>query len=449
MSRSSSIDMVKTPLLKGIIIYSIPMILSGVLQILYNAADLVVVGRFAGANALASVGATSSIIHLIVNFFLNVSVGVSVVVAREIGSKNYEKTSNAIHTAYFMAIIFGIALVFLGSVLTKPMLELLNTPPEIIKGSEIYMRIFFLGAPASLVYNFGASILNASGDAKSPLVYLSISGIVNVILNLILVIVFGLETAGVAIATITSQYISAYLVTRKLIKHQDFRKLIIKNIRFYKKEFINILTVGIPVGVQGIAFSLSNVLIQSSINYFGAAVVAGNAASGSVEGFSYTALNGIARSALNFSAQNLGAKRVDRFIKTCKICITLQFLIGVLLGSLSYLFAKPLLGLYVSDTEAIACGAIRLLFIALPYFMCGIMETTSNMVRVTGHTALPMAITIIGVCVLRVFWIQFIFPLYKTPEMIYISYPVSWGLTILVQLICFAAIYKKEIKSYN
>ena len=445
MSSSKNVDMVNVPIFKGIILYSVPLILSGVLQILYNAADLVVVGRFAGANALASVGATSSLILLIINFFLNFSVGISVVTAREIGATNFEKVSNSVHTSYFMAIIFGVFLTVAGNVVSLPMLKLLKTPAEIITGSETYMKIYFLGAPASLIYNFGAAILNASGDSKRPLVYLSISGIANVILNLVLVIVFKLSTAGVAIATITSQYISAFLVTNRLLKQNDYLKLTIKKIKFYKREFINILMIGIPVGIQGIAFSISNVTIQSSINYFGAQVVAGNSASGSIEGFTYTAMNAIARAALNFSAQNIGAKRYDRLLKIFGICSLLEFVVGFTLGFATYIFGNTLLGFYVTDAGSISYGLIRLLYISVPYFLCGIMETSANMCRSMGKTVLPTVATLIGVCVFRIVWINTVFNALKTPESIYVSYPISWFFTTVFHIILFILVYKKLI----
>ncbi len=446
MANESQVNRLSGSVRKNMIIYAVPLILSGLLQILYNSADLIVVGKFAGTSALASVGATSSLLNLIVTVFLNFSVGVSVVVAKEIGAGNKNRISDSIGTSYFLAGVFGAAVLIIGITCSEFFLELMKTPADIIDGSTLYMKIYFLGVPASLVYNFGAAVISAAGDTKRPLYYLTFSGIVNIILNLVLVIVFKLSVAGVAIATTVSQYVSAFFVTRNLIMRKDECRLLVNKIRFYKNEVKKIVEVGLPAGIQGAAFSLSNVVIQSSINIFGKTVIAGNTASANIEAFTYTAMNGVSRTTLNFAAQNVGAGNKERMPSILWYSILYELVVGGVMGIISVVFAHTLLGFYVDDAQAIMYGTSRLWYIAFPYFMCGIMEVGANMVRASDHPVLPAISTIVGVCGLRMIWIAIAFPIRKTPETVYLSYIISWTITAVFHFICYYVISKKRLK---
>ncbi len=439
-----SADMTQGPLLKQIVIYTIPIILTGILQLLFNAADLVVVGQYCGSVSVGAVGATGPVINLITNLFIGFSVGSGVSVAHAIGAGRNDEIHRIIHTSIPLAFICGLILTIVGISGAEYILELMKTPEETIELSAIYMKIYFGGIISSMLYNFGAAILRAAGDTRSPLIHLTIAGIINVILNLIFVIAFKMDVAGVALATAISQTISAVLIIRTLIMRTDACKLVLKRMHIYMRPLWKILRIGFPAGIQGSLFSISNVIIQSSVNSFGSIAVSGNAAAGNIEGFVYTSMNSVTQSALNFTGQNHGAKNFDRVKKTSIISLGFVFLIGLVLGVSAYIFSRPLLSIYISDSEeAIRYGITRLLYISVPYCLCGIMDVSTGLLRGLGSSVMPMIITVAGVCGFRIVWIYSIFsmPKYHTLEVLYISYIISWTMTFIVQITLFAILY--------
>jgi len=432
---------------KNLFLFTIPIILTGVLQLFYNAADVIIVGRYAGSSSLAAVGSTGSITHLLVNLFIGLSGGTSVCVAQFVGAREKENIQKAVHTSMTLALVGGIFLMVFGILLSRVCLTLMKTPLDIIDEATLYMRIIFLGMPANLIYNFGAAILRADGDTKTPLVFLTISGIINVILNLIFVIVFKMKAEGVGLATIISQIISAVLVVRFLIKSKSDCKLNLKKLGVHKNILFRILKIGVPAGVQGMTFSISNVLIQSSINSFGSVVVAGNSAASNLEGFAYTAMNSMYQSVVTFVGQHVGAKKIER-IKRILLTGCLQVvMIGVVISGLLLVFAHPLLNLYAPGDEAvIASGIERFKVILSTYFLCGIMEVVVGATRGMGESFKPMIVSILGVCGIRIVWIYTIFAAVHTPFSLYVSYPVSWIVTELLQIaICFRTLKKLQI----
>ena len=446
-------DMCNGPLLKQMIIYTIPIILTGVLQLLFNAADLVIVGRFgtSGSNAVAAVGATGSLTNLMLNFFIGCSVGSGVAVAQAIGSRDKERIHRSIHTAIPVAIISGLFLSIVGVLYSKKMLELMSTPEEILDLSALYMKIYFSGMVFSLVYNFGASILRAIGETKKPLIYLIISGVVNVILNIIFVTVFHMDVAGVALATIISQALSAILVIITLMRRDDYCKLELTKMKIHPVALQKILMVGVPAGIQGCMFSISNVIIQSSINSLSyiPGLVAGSAAAGSIEGFVYITLNGFYHTAMNYTGQNFGAGKIERIKKIVGISLILVIVTGIITGLLVNHYATQILSLYITDSpDAINQGAIRMTILVLPYFLCGMMEIATGTLRGMGVSVTPMIMSILGVCGIRIMWIFTVFqiPQFHTPESLYISYPISWLATFIFQFIALIFVYKKKKK---
>lgn len=445
-SKKYEMDMCNGPLLKKIMIFYFPLMLSGVLQLLFNAADIVVVGRFAGSEALAAVGSTSSLINLLVNVFIGLSVGANVLVARFYGAGQKRELSEMVHTAIMTSIVCGCILVVLGVVLAGPALHLMGTPEDVINHSILYMRIYFVGMPAMMAYNFGAAILRAVGDTKRPLYYLLIAGVVNVVLNLIFVIVFGMGVAGVAIATVVSQVISAGLVLRCLMKTDSDYQLNLKELKIVPDKLFKMVQIGIPAGLQGALFSVSNVLIQSSVNSFGSIAMAGNTAASNIEGFVYTAMNAFHQTAISFTGQNYGARNFKRIGKILFICEALVVVVGLLMGNAAYLFGGTLLQLYSTEAEVIQFGLLRLSIISTTYCLCGMMDVIVGSLRGMGYSIMPMLVSLTGACLFRVVWIYTIFQQYRSLETLYISYPISWTLTFLVHLICFFVVYSKLMK---
>lgn len=446
--KSRQTDMLQGSLYSGIIQYTIPIILSSVLQLLFNAADLVVVGQFCGSISVGAVSATSAITNLIINLFVGLSVGAGVCVAHGLGGKKDEEVYRTVHTAIPVALISGVFLTAVGMTFAKPLLQMMRTPAEVLPLSSLYMTIYFAGITFTILYNFASSILRAAGDTKGPLIYLTIAGIVNVILNLVFVIGFNMNVAGVALATIIAQAISAVLVVRALMRRTDACKLYLGKLKLYKRQLMKMVEIGIPAGVQGSLFSVSNVIIQSAVNSFGsAAIVAGNGAAGNIEGFVYTALNAFSQTAVNYVGQNAGAMQFDRIKKIFRACLVCASVVGLTLGPLVYLAGPYLLRFYISDSpEAIAYGVLRMGFICLPYFVCGLMDVTTGALRGLGSSFIPMVVTILGVCVLRVAWVYTIFqiPQYHTPQCLYLSYIVSWALTFAVQFVLLGVVLKKK-----
>ena len=442
-------DLTQGPLFSGIILYTVPIILTSVLQLLFNAADLVVVGRFRGSLSVGAVGATGSLTNLIVNLFVGLSVGAGVSVAHAIGAKQEKMLHRIIHTAVYVALLGGAVLTIIGVALSGTFLRLMDTPADILPLSTTYMRIYFCGMTFTMVYNFCAAILRAAGDTKSPLLYLAFSGVLNVVLNLFFVVVCGTNVEGVALATIISQAVSAFLVVRALVRRTDGCHLDLGQVMLHKAQLLRILRIGVPAGIQSSLFAISNVIIQSSINSFGDTVVSGNAAASNIEGFVYVAMNAFSQTAVNYTGQNAGAGRYDRVRKVLLLCSVSVAVTGILLGGGIYLFARPLLGIYITDSpDAIAYGILRMSFVGLPYFLCGMMEVATGSLRGMGSSLSPMIMSVLGVCGLRLGWIYTIFrdPRFHSLESLFISYPISWTFTFLIQLVAFFIVFRRHTK---
>lgn len=436
-ARSYEMDMCSGPIFTKLVVFAVPVILSGVLQLLFNAADIVVVGRFAGSESLAAVGSTTSLINLLINVFIGLSIGANVLVARYYGAQKLKDLEETVHTAMIIAVLGGLVLIVIGITLCKPILEMMGTPDDVINLSVIYVRIFFIGMPATLAYNFGSAILRAVGDTKRPLYFLFAAGIINVILNLFFVIVCSMGVAGVALATVVSQCISALLIIRCLLKSDAPYRLDAKKFRLAPAKVAEIAKIGLPAGLQGAVFSISNVLIQSSVNSFGSVAMAGSTASSNIEGFVYTSMNAIYQTALSFTSQNYGAKRYERMTKILLYCLGLVTLLGVVLGGGAVLLGKSLLGIYSSDPAVIEYGMGRLRIISGLYFLCGLMDTMVGGIRGIGFSVVPMLVSLTGACALRVVWIFTIFAMHRTLEVLYLSYPVTWTITFTAHVICY------------
>lgn len=447
--RSYEINMCEGPIFKKIIIFAMPLVCSGVLQLLFNAADIIVVGRFSGNHALAAVGSTSSLINLLINLFIGISVGANVLVSRYYGARDYDNMADSVHTAVATAIVSGIIMIFVGVIAAKPMLELMGTPENVIDLSVLYMRIYFVGMPAFMIYNFGAAILRSIGDTKRPLYFLLVSGVINVIFNLFFVIVCHLGVAGVALATILSETVSAVLILLSLHQSEGALQLHFKKLKIHKDKLLPMLKIGLPAGLQGTIFSISNVLIQSSVNSFGDIVMAGNTAASNIEGFVYTAMNAVYQTALSFTSQNLGAKKYERIDKILIQCLMIVTLIGLVMGIGAYLLGTPLLSLYTDSKEVIQYGLIRMSFIAVPYFLCGVMDVFVGSLRGLGYSVMPMLVSLSGACLFRVIWIFTAFAASHTLFTLYISYPISWFLTALTHCMCYLVVRRKFITLKN
>lgn len=436
-------DMCSGPLLKKILIFTIPVMASGILQLLFNATDIIVVGRYAGKESLAAVGSTTALINLIINLFVGLSVGANVITAKYYGAGKEKDVNETVHTAILTAVISGIILVIIGIILATPLLRLMDSPEDVLGKSALYLKIYFLGMPAMMLYNFGSAVLRAVGDTKRPLYYLILSGSVNVCLNLISVICFGMGVAGVGIATVVAQYISAAMVVRCLIKEDGSYGINLSELRLTGSKLKEIMFVGIPAGMQGVVFALSNVLIQSSINSFGSIAMAGNTAASNIEGFIYISMNSYNQTAISFTSQNIGGKKIERVGKILLICIGLVSMFGIILGFGAYFAGNTLLHIYSSDMEVIHYGLMRMRVICLTYFTCGIMDVFAGSVRGMGYSVMPMIISLIGACGLRIVWIYTIFKAHHTLTTLYISYPVTWVITICAYIVCYTICIKK------
>ena len=440
------------PLFRNIVLYTIPIILTSVLQLLFNAADLVIVGRFCGSVSVAAVGATGAITNLIVNLFIGLSVGAGVTVAHAYGCGDERTVHRTVHTTIPAALISGVILTIVGVLCSETFLDWMGTPRDILELSSLYMKIYFAGMTFNMVYNFASSILRAVGDTKSPLIFLSIAGVINVGLNVIFVTQFHMNVAGVALATTISQAVSAVLVVVTLMRRTDACRLDLRKMRFYPQQLKKIVSIGLPAGIQGSLFSISNVIIQSSVNSFGPVVMSGNAAAGNIEGFVYVSLNAFHQTAVNFTGQNAGARNYKRVFRTLWICLGCVTAVGLCLGSLAFFFGEKLLSIYITDSaKAIQYGLVRLSFICLPYFLCGLMDVTTGALRGMGASVIPMIISILGVCGIRILWIYTIFriPAYHTPECLYLSYTISWIATFLCQLFAYVFVFRKNQRRWD
>lgn len=441
-AKSYEMDMCSGPIFVKIVTFAIPLILSGILQLLFNAADIIVVGRFAGNESLAAVGSTTALINLLVNVFIGLSVGANVMAARYFGAGQQRDLEETVHTAMVMAAAGGVLLIAVGLALSHPLLSLMGTPDDVLPLSALYMKIFFAGMPANLIYNFGSAILRAVGDTKRPLYFLLTAGIVNVILNLIFVIGFSMGVAGVALATVISQCISAWLIARCLMKSDAGYRLEVRKLRIEKHKALSIMKIGLPAGLQGAVFSVSNVLIQSSVNSFGSVVMAGNTASQNIEGFVYTSMNAVYQTALSFTSQNFGARQYGRMKRILLYCLALTTLVGLVMGGGAVLFGGQLLGVYSSDPEVIRYGIYRLQIIGTTYCICGLMDCMVGGLRGMGYSVMPMIVSLTGACAFRVAWIYTIFAMNHTLQTLYVSYPASWTITFLAHLACYLAVLK-------
>ncbi len=447
--KSYEIDMCHGPLFGKILLFSVPLMLSGVLQLLFNAADVVVVGRFAGSQSLAAVGSTSSLINMLTNVFIGLSVGTNVLIAHYYGAGQEKEVSDTVHTSVLLSVVCGIILTALGAGLAKPLLELMGTPEDVLDKAALYMRIYFIGMPVMLLYNFGSSILRAIGDTKRPLYYLTAAGVVNVVLNLFFVITLQMDVAGVALATIISQCISVGCIVVCLMKTEGSFQLMPGRLKIHKDKLFRIVRIGLPAGMQGAIFSVSNVLIQSSVNSFGSLVMAGNTAASNIEGFVYTAMNAMHQTAVSFTGQNLGGKQFDRINKVLFQCLAIVMVVGLVFGNGVAFFGRHILRLYSSDVEVIGYGMVRLGIICTFYCLCGMMDTMVGAIRGLGYSVMPMIVSLIGACGLRVLWVMTIFQWERTLLCLYISYPVSWAITFAVHVICYAVVRKRMKKMYG
>ena len=438
------IDMCNGPILSKLLAFAFPLMCSGVLQLLFNAADIIVVGNFAGDNSLAAVGSNTPLINLLTNFFVGLSIGGNVMAAHFYGARQDKDLHETVHTAMLLSIFSGIILTIVGCFGAKTILIWMKTPEEVLPLATLYLRIYFLGMTATMVYNFGSAILRAVGDTRRPLYFLTIAGIINVLLNLFFVIECKLDVAGVAMATAISQCISAALVVRCMIKEQGSVRLELKKLHIYKDKFFKIVQVGVPAGFQGVVFSISNVIIQSSVNSFGATVVAGNSAAANIEGFVYMAMNAFHQAAISFTGQNVGAakyERINKILLSAELCV---LMVGVVFGNMMVIFGHPLLGLYTNSVAVVEAGMMRMRIICRLYALCGMMDVMVGSLRGLGYSVMPMIVSLIGACGLRLLWIFTFFQMdqFHTTTSLYLTYPASWSITLLVHIICFIVVRK-------
>ena len=442
--KKNNIDMINGPIVSSVILFAIPMLLSGILQILFNAADTIVVGRFAGHTSMAAIGSTASITNLFVNLFMGISIGVNVVVARNIGRKDRDGVDKAIHTAIALSFISGIGLSVLGFFLTPFLLSLMDTPFDVIDKSVLYMRIIFIGQPFNLIYNFTSAILRADGDTKRPLYYLTFAGVLNVILNLIFVVIFTMDVAGVASATIISQAVSAFLVLKTLHKGSGNVKFCFSHLTLDGKKLKEILYMGVPAGLQSVLFSISNVLIQSSVNSFGSLAVAGNTAANSIDGFLYTVNNCLAQTNLSFISQNYGAGKKERILPIMKSSMIITVIASMILGSISLFFGPSILSLYSSESEVVSYAMIRVRLVLTVYFIFAFQEMTVSCIRALGYSIAPMLISVFCICGFRIMWVFTYFATHHTLQSLYIAYPLSWTVAAVFHVSLLIHIWKNR-----
>ena len=437
------IDMCNGSILDKLISFSIPLMLSGILQLLFNAVDIIVVGRFTGSEALAAVGSTTALINVFVNFFIGISLGSNVLAARFYAAGKDQEMSETVHTAITLALISGVVMGIVGVVSAKGALQLMDTPDNVLNLSTLYMRIYFVGMPFFMLYNYGAAILRAVGDTKRPLLFLIVSGATNVVLNLILVIRFHMGVAGVAIATVISQGISCVLVLRCLYYSEGSYQLRFSKLGMKARYVKQIFQVGVPAGIQSTIINFSNVLLQSSVNSFGSVAMAGYTAANNILGFLYVSINSITQACMSFTSQNYGVRKFKRMDKILFECLGLTMVVALVLGGGSYLFGSELMHIYTKSADVVACGMDIMLYTTVTYFLCGIMDLFPGALRGMGHSAVPMILSVIGTVGTRIVWIYWVFPQQRALDFLFISYPVSWILTIVMQVVCFYFVRKK------
>lgn len=445
------IDMCNGPILGKMLRFTLPLMFSSILQLLFNAADIIVVGQFAGDDSLAAVGSNGPLINLLTNFFLGLSIGANVLVARYYGAKKDKDVSETVHTAMLLSVFSGLLLMAVGLIGARQILIWMQTPDDVLELAVVYLRIYFLGMTAMMLYNFGSAILRAVGDTRRPLYYLSAAGVINVALNLLFVIEFHMDVAGVALATVISQCISAFLVVRCMRREEGSIRLSFGSLRIHRDKFWKIVRIGLPAGFQGTLFSVSNVIIQSSVNSFGKIVVAGNSAASNIEGFVYVSMNAFYQACLSFTSQNVGAgkhERVNKILLTAQLCVIVT---GLAVGNLALLCGRPLLGLYTDSAEVVEAGLVRMRVILSTYALCGMMDVMVGSLRGIGHSILPMIVSLLGACGLRLLWIFTFFRMeqFHTMKSLYLTYPASWLITFAAHVVCFLVIQKKRGKQLS
>lgn len=424
--------------------FAIPLVLSSVLQLLFNAADIIVVSQFCGDEALAAVGSTSSLINLTINLFIGMATAANIISARLVGEKNFEKLEKLVHTSILMSVISGIILLIIGETFAEKALVLMGSPDDVIGLSTLYVRIYFIGVPASLIYNFGSSLLRGKGDTKRPLYIITLAGAVNFVLNIIFVAFCGMSVDGVATATVISQVLSAILILICLINEPDHMQLHLKKLKLHKEELIELIRIGLPAGVQGMVFSASNIIIQSAVNSFGKITMAAYAANNSIQGFLYATGNAFYQTNMTFTSQNMGAGKWDRMKKSMKLNVLFEVIICSSLGVLAMCFAKPLLGIYTSDPSVIEAGITIMKYDCMLVVFCGLMETIMGGIRGMGYTVMTMVVSILGSCVVRILWIATVFQAFHTPDVLFSIYPISWFITALTHFICYLVVFPKK-----
>ena len=449
-NKTHEMDMTTGNFFQKIIVFCLPLMLTGILQMFYHTADLIIVGRFSErANAVGAVGSTSALINLIVNLFMGLSVGTNVVCARHFAAKRDQNLHAAVQTLVVISCALGLVLGAFGIIFARPLLQLMSNPIDL---AVIYLRIYFIGMPFNMLFNFAASVLRGIGDTKRPLIFLTIAGLFNVFLNMFFVIVLGMDVDGVALATIISQLLSCIMIMVCLVRTKEAYGFDFKNFKIDFKELKEIVKIGLPAGVQGSIFSLSNVIIQSSVNKFGSMTIDGNSIAQSIEGFVYIAMNSVYNAALSFVGQNIGAKKYQNIRKISWLCIIVVVMIGLGMGGSLFLGRNVVTGFYSKDPEAIKVACLRLHYLCLPYFLCGIMDVMVGLLRGMGTSLVPMIVSIVGVCGFRITWIYTIFyrfadfSNYKSLHLLFISYPISWIVTFTVHVICYEVVYHKIIR---
>ena len=439
VSSKYTMDLTEGSILKKLLLFSLPLMASNVLQLFFNAADIIVVGQFAGDNSLAAVGSTSSVIHLLTNVFMGLSVGVNVLVAHHFAAKQEDELRKTIHTAITISLLCGIIMILIGELAAEQVLKMMDTPAEVLDLAVLYLRVYFLGMPATVLYNFGAAILRAIGDTKRPLYFLTFAGLVNLVLNCVFVIVFHMDVAGVAIATVIAQCISALLVLRCLVNEAEPIHLTRRGLGIDRGILVKIIQIGLPAGIQSSLFSLSNVVIQSSINGFGSLVMAGNSAASNLEGFLNVMVTAFSQGGVAFVSQNIGAKKYERINKIVITLLLCVLVTGIVFGNVIYALGEPLLRLYTDSQDVVAAGMKRMMYASCFYFLFGMMDSMVAVMRGMGRSVAPMIVALLGVCGFRLLWIAVMFsnPAFHAIETVYIAYPLSWGLTFIVHTICF------------
>lgn len=442
------LDFTNGSIIKKMLAFSLPLMATNLLQLLFNAADMIVVS-LESDTAMGSIGATGSMTNLILQLFIGLGVGAGVITARCFGAKDEQYASQVLHTSMVLGLISGVIVAIFGSIFSEGILVLMDTPEENLTLATQYLAIYFLGSPFNIIYNFGASVMRSVGDTKRPLIYLTIAGVLNVIINLITVLAFHMGVVGVALATITSQAVSAVLVVASLLKSNDFIRLRVKQLKIHKRALLEILRIGVPSGIQGMVFALSNVIIQSAVNSFDSLYVNGNSAAANIEGFVYTTLNAASNSAVTASGQNYGAKRFDRIKKSIVQGFVFVLAVTIAVGGLVLLLFKPIVTLYVEDPTSQAVALERSLILITTYGLCGIMEVISGTLRGMGYSITPMLLVILGTCVVRIAWVSFVFPLIGTYSSIFAIYPISWAATAILLGVMIIFCLRKKQRDYE